>query len=715
VKINSISFSGLKGQSDDLDLCGLDVFIGPNGSGKTTRLLSAVIGLLGYDPDPARGNKPGSTLELAGEDAITINVSLDGGTSFTRQFFRNKKGACTHKRFVCGEPELGNTEADDRIQSMVGHFPMMFNPQSFLAMTPDARRGVLRPFLPDDGRDPWMDIAVEAYRQALGESTVDAILEHAFNADSVDSLDADAVGAFFESCKKAIAKTETRLADRVKKALDDLSADVRGETPDVYMARATTWIKDRTKYARAAQKNAEAAATGLTGQRADAQQAAAGMAQLQADVAALDDTKTQAERNISTAIEAEHAIKQREDRIEVVRKQQEKLAEAVDLGAMKKKIVDLEAGVSAAENAYQGALLAKSSSSAYQSFSDAQTAIASLLALKTSLTSREGALNTKDASAVSQKCPKCGHRFTLDALAKEKGKSLAAELQKVYADLDIAQKAEKAAAITRNEVEQAVKSAESGVKMAEKALASAKHATGLAEANESNREKRLAETDEEILDLQRQNQKAVGPDTAIMQAEITGITASLNEKRERLQRAHYAQGVLEQIELSVLAGLEADADVSVAKTLAGSIAAVRNTKTDGLVAKITKRANELLFAINPDLKMGVILEGPGGKQVFDLTLTQNGVERPLSTLSGGETVLVASVALATTLIDLASPPCRLLAIEAAELDGVNLAALLDGARAMQKAGYLDNVLVASWATPDPVPDGWALHRMGVTP
>jgi len=712
MKINSISFSGLKGQTGDLALNGLDVFVGPNGSGKTTRLLSAVIGLLGYDPDPSRGSKPASTLELAGEDAITINVSLDGGTSFTRQFFRNKSGACTHKRFVFGEPELGNTEAEDRIQSMVGHFPMMFNPQSFLAMTPDARREVLRPFLPDDGRDPWMDVAVEAYRQALGAGAVGAILEHAFNADSFDTLDVDAAGAFFESCKDAIAKSDPRLANRTKKALDDLSSDVRGETPDVYMARAIMWIKDRTKTARAAQKNAEAATRGLTGQKADAHQAAAGLAQLQAEVAAMDGANLQAERNLAVAIEAERAIRQREDRIGVVRLQRKKLANGVDIGAMKKKVESLSADVDAAKNTHAGTTHALSSSTDSEDQASAQITISTLLATKELITAKDHALHHENSSADTQRCPKCGHEFTPGASVKDEKAALAAELQVVYSDLDAAQRAERYAASALAFGKRCLENAETGLSEAEAKLASAKHAMEIAEANEASRGERLAETGEEILDLQRQNQAAACVDISIMQAEITGITASLNKKRDLLQAAHHAQGILEQIERSVLAGIDADVDVSVAKTLASAIAAVRNAKTDGLVDKITKRANELLFAINPDLKMGVILEGPGGKQIFDLTLTQNGVERPLSTLSGGETVLVASVALATTLIDLASPPCRLLAIEAAELDGANLAALLNGARAMQSAGYLDNVLVASWATPDPLPEGWALHNMG---
>ncbi len=76
-KITKLELDGFKAQQSLENLSGLDLFIGPNGTGKSARLEAASLAILGYVP--GRGKKADDTMALAAGDQISVGLELDNG------------------------------------------------------------------------------------------------------------------------------------------------------------------------------------------------------------------------------------------------------------------------------------------------------------------------------------------------------------------------------------------------------------------------------------------------------------------------------------------------------------------------------------------------------------------------------------------------------------------------------------------------------------
>jgi hypothetical protein len=90
VKIVAENF---KGRDFTCELKKVNLFTGPNESGKTAHIRAALIALLGYDP--AIGKQPSATFGYASEmktTPLTVHMEFDDGSFVTRTFTRNSKG-----------------------------------------------------------------------------------------------------------------------------------------------------------------------------------------------------------------------------------------------------------------------------------------------------------------------------------------------------------------------------------------------------------------------------------------------------------------------------------------------------------------------------------------------------------------------------------------------------------------------------------------------
>jgi hypothetical protein len=102
VKLSAENFKGLQ---FDHELKLVNMFTGPNESGKSARIRAALVALLGYDP--SIGKQPSATFGYASEMStlpLTVHMEFDNGTHITRTFTKNKKGV---SRTETGEiPEI---------------------------------------------------------------------------------------------------------------------------------------------------------------------------------------------------------------------------------------------------------------------------------------------------------------------------------------------------------------------------------------------------------------------------------------------------------------------------------------------------------------------------------------------------------------------------------------------------------------------------------
>lgn len=193
------------------------------------------------------------------------------------------------------------------------------------------------------------------------------------------------------------------------------------------------------------------------------------------------------------------------------------------------------------------------------------------------------------------------------------------------------------------------------------------------------------------LEMLRDN--LAGAQSVIAEIDSRLDAARADESRARRRAELGVSLARTEEEQTILEALDKGARELIHKTVRDSSVAIA-----AIVQELLTEVGDLQFALDFD-----------DKNVMQMGLLRGGDLVPFSSLSGGEAVLV-SCALATALIVLADPPVKVLMVEAAEVDGVNVQGLLTGLAAMSK--HLDNVLVATCHAPlaDPL---WTVHVCGV--
>ena len=89
MKIKLIRFKNFKGSTGSQELTGVDLFVGRNGAGKTTRLQAVALSMVGYIP--GKGKKAESVFRFATGDSMSAGLTMENGFSFDRTFEKSTK------------------------------------------------------------------------------------------------------------------------------------------------------------------------------------------------------------------------------------------------------------------------------------------------------------------------------------------------------------------------------------------------------------------------------------------------------------------------------------------------------------------------------------------------------------------------------------------------------------------------------------------------
>lgn len=144
--IKRIQMENVKGQTAVQELTGKDIIIGRNGAGKTTRMQSIGLAMLGYVP--GKGKTTADTFKLASDDTMKVFMETDN-FAFERAFTKTRKtkpdGTPDVKiaQKLAVSPSMGettNTQKEQRIKQEMGDLPVMLDFGSFISMTDNQQR-----------------------------------------------------------------------------------------------------------------------------------------------------------------------------------------------------------------------------------------------------------------------------------------------------------------------------------------------------------------------------------------------------------------------------------------------------------------------------------------------------------------------------------------------------------------------------------------------
>ncbi|WP_141432443.1 hypothetical protein [Bacillus sp. 03113] len=159
----------MKGQTVTQPLTGKDIFIGRNGTGKTTRVQSLGLSMLGYVP--GQGKTAADTFKLATGEEMVVGLKTDS-FQFQRKFKKEEKlNKKTGERKVSiketlsvspGQGERNETEKKARIAEEIGSFPVALDFNEFLSLSGAKRRDFIYSLSPISS-NTWTREQVENY------------------------------------------------------------------------------------------------------------------------------------------------------------------------------------------------------------------------------------------------------------------------------------------------------------------------------------------------------------------------------------------------------------------------------------------------------------------------------------------------------------------------------------------------------------------------
>ena len=169
--ITEIQMENIKGQSTTQSLTGKNIFIGRNGSGKTTRIQA--LGLAMQGSIPGRGKTTAETIKFATDESMTVGLKTTD-FEFTRNFTRDEKsnGKTGETKISIketlnvspGKGERTATEKKARIQDEIGNFPVALDFNEFLSLSDAKRRDFIYSLSPIDS-DSWDKEKLSHYLQ----------------------------------------------------------------------------------------------------------------------------------------------------------------------------------------------------------------------------------------------------------------------------------------------------------------------------------------------------------------------------------------------------------------------------------------------------------------------------------------------------------------------------------------------------------------------
>jgi len=137
--IDSLALNAFKGVTASEKLGQLNLLLGPNGSGKTARLLATRFAITGVTP---AGSKNDAALLYAANGRCSVSVTLNDGRLIERHV-RSNGTTVSQDLFVAGVNEKGTRRVQERLGEIVGDFAPMWDVAAFTSLSLEKQRAAV--------------------------------------------------------------------------------------------------------------------------------------------------------------------------------------------------------------------------------------------------------------------------------------------------------------------------------------------------------------------------------------------------------------------------------------------------------------------------------------------------------------------------------------------------------------------------------------------
>jgi exonuclease SbcC len=706
--IDRINFYNFKGQSGSQPLTGRDIFIGPNGSGKTTRIQAAGLSFLGYVP--GNGKTEAETFKLATGNEMAVGLHTTEGFSFERQFTQTtttnrRTGEGTVKisqsiEVTPGRGEANDTQRKQRIADEVGSFPVMLDFNEFLGLS-DAKRRDFIYSLSTIVSDTW---------------TKERIQEH----------------LFLNLCTHELEKNNPEQYETMQALIDDAMQKFPDgwEVSDGLQAMID-WTSSQEKIWKAKKTDSQGAVRQLAELKNSLEETDRNISEEKAELEELQQKLIDAEKQISRNTEIKRIIDQRLARIEELKQQIAELENApledADPAKYDSAIEEIRGKIENADFSEEIKKLNETIATARKEYEEVHSKASKLkeqiIQINAGMAGLEKSLAT--ISGLGGHCIVdarigCEKDFSkFRAFVEQKraeATEAAANLRKEY---DAAMAEEKRLVDVENEARKKIDELNKKsilINAANKAynemildLERKKNETLNAEERRNNQIQLLKN---ELTRLMNEPAEAIAP-LDILEKQAEGLRLRINELKTSIDEKGKARQTIILMQQSMLENKTAEIKAACLKSLSEELGpkGIQGELVKEILDPIRQDIRENLKAMGFDHEPFFQTQSDTGKEIFQFGwINEKGHQVNFDALSTGQqTVFLAAMML--VIIKRANPKLKMLVMDNLNhLDKKNFQMLLDG---LSHIDWVDNIILAGAVEFDfEAPEGWKVWVLG---
>lgn len=705
-RITQVTMRGFKRQDTVQQLSGRDIFIGPNGIGKSSRIQALGTALLGYVPGTP-GKRPQDTYRMATGESMIVGVNTESfgfSRSFSRKVTRKRTGeqevSVTQDLQVSpsrGEKTLAEYEA--RIAQEMGNFPVMLDFGQFLAMTDADRRKFFYGLAGING-DEWSKEKVSKHLQK-------ELLTPDLLANNQDAHDAQM--AMIREC-----------LEEWRPGLD----------PEAGVQAMLEWTKAKQKHWNAEQKKSAGAVQKLAELKNQLEETDRNISGNKTELNRLQEEITTVSSEIARQDEVQNLLSKRAKRIEEIKTRMTDLktvpeydptGQLLQIEELQAKITtfDVDAAIATTTEKLQTyqAELSQVDAEIIQIKESAATAKASADGLKKTI---DQASTRGGICVISSKvaCPKdftpfvdwakeqfeihrTAYQAAEQSLAERKGRQT--ELNKCIQDLQSERDGVHSSA---RKVDQANEDIRSKVRAIESIMSKAMDA-------DERRKQAIVQLSEELANLESESTGSVATSDVLIK-QRDGLKVQIDALKAKIEEQEKAKTTIGNMKASMIDSSTSENNHAAAKYLAEELGpkGIQGKMLIGALNPIRDAVTANLQVMGFDNSFFFKTESTSGQEVFRFGwVDAQECEVDFDALSTGQQMIVL-IALLVTILDRANPPLKVLAIDNVEnLDRANFERVIAGLN--QLADRLDNILIAGVIEAAEI-EGWTVHDLGQT-